>query len=183
VYVLGWLIVLVFAVPATLRAILMSDRGRAMVEPIGLRLPMIGGVLRRNLVARWCDALRLGVVSGMNLPTAIALAGDAVHSPTLARDGARMCETIESGRSVSDVEKLAAIPPTVPAAMELAVTQANLEGTLASLAQMYQQEADWRLGAISAMLPPALLIALGSVLGLIVIALFLPLVKLVTELT
>src|SRR5687767_10587247 len=55
-----------------------TGHDRTFVDAVVLPLPLIGPVLRRNMIARWCDAVRLGVEAGLDLPRAVQLAGEAV---------------------------------------------------------------------------------------------------------
>ena len=79
------------------RAYRANDALDGHVERLVLPLPLVGPVLRANLAARWCDAVRLGTQAGLDLPTAIGLAQDATRSGRLAKDGKAMTE----GQSVT----------------------------------------------------------------------------------
>jgi type II secretory pathway component PulF len=149
-----------------------------IVEHVLLHFPLIGTVLRRNLVARWCDALRIGVEAGLDLPAAIALAGDAVGSSKLRDDGQRLVGALESGVPLEAGRPTRLIPHTVVAALELAQSHHDLPTTLATLSQMYQQQAETRLGMIPAILTPLLLILTALVIGFVVLALFAPFLSL-----
>lgn len=155
-----------------------SGRSQALVDHVLLPIPLIGPILRRNLVARWCDALRLGVEAGLDLPAAIGLAGDATASPLAQRDGERLVRALEEGRPINEPRKLAVVPATVPAAIHLAAQGHDLPGLLANLAAMYQEQAEMRLSSLQALLTPMILLVLAFTLGGVVAALFLPLIKL-----
>lgn len=156
---------------------------RRPVEAFSLSLPLIGPVIARNLTARWCNAMTIGVNAGLALLEAIELAASAIDSPHIERDSAAMAATLSQGRSLGETEPLHVIPATVPVAINLAITRSNLPETLDSLTQMYQRQTELRLNALSVALPPFLLIALGCVIGLVTLSLLLPLVKLITALT
>lgn len=169
---------------ATLRA-----RGleRHAADAIGLRLPLVGRVLRLNLIARWCDALRIGVTAGLPLPAAVELAGDAVRSPRLGRDGHVLIARLEAGRTLDDADdddvgpaaRLSVLPATVPTAIALAAGHNDLSSTLATLAEMYERQAESRANAIPAVLTPLMLIAVAVTIGLVILALVLPLIRLI----
>ena len=84
---LGALVILFAVLSRVLRN---SAFHQAFRDNVVMRLPLVGPVISRSLVARWCDAVRLGIVGGMDLPRAMRTAGDAVGSPRLADDGNRM---------------------------------------------------------------------------------------------
>lgn len=152
-------------------------------DNVVMRLPLIGPVVSRSLVARWCDAVRLGVVGGMDLPRAMRTAGDAVGSARLADDGNRMAAKLEGGQPLSSNESFSVMPPTVPAAIELATRHGSLPQTLDTLAHMYQEQAQAKVGIIPAVLTPLLLTLLTGVIGFIILAMFLPFVNLVSSIS
>ncbi len=64
----------------------MTGRAGVLTDGVGMRLPLLGGVLRASALARWCDAVRLGVEAGLDLPRAMGLASEATGSRRVARD-------------------------------------------------------------------------------------------------
>src|SRR5205814_806224 len=115
-----------------------------------LRLPLVGPVLRRNLIARWCDALRIGISAGMDLPAALTLAGEIVASPALIRDGQELVALLDSGQrfDAAPARKSRLLPTTVPAALQLAADHNTLPQTLESLSQLYQNQAELRMSTL-----------------------------------
>ena len=172
------------ATPVVWWLIRMAGADRAVVDAVGLRLPLIGPVLKRNMIARWCDAVRMGVQAGLDLPRAIELAGEAVASPKLKRDGHELIGAINSGRqpdAVIGTTRL--LPATVPAAMTLAGENRDLAGTLGTLAEMYQQQAETRLNLIPGLLTPIMILIMAVMIGLVILGLFMPLVSLIQAIT
>lgn len=155
-----------------------AGKTQAILDYVVMPIPLIGAVLRRNLVARWCDALKLGVQSGLDLPASLELAGDAVASPLMKRDGQALIQTLEAGRPLDQHPPLIVAPETVPAAIHLASHQHDLPSLLDNLSQMYQQQAELRLSTLQSTLAPILLIVLAALIGSVISALFLPLVAL-----
>jgi type IV pilus assembly protein PilC len=181
--VIGSIFVVIGAIPLLSATARRSRIGRAVLEPMVLAIPLVGEVVRRNLVARWCDALRLGVEAGLDMSQALGLAGDAIASPAMQRDSNLIAECIRAGGNVNDTGRLLAIPATVPAVIDLSSRTGDLAGTLGSLSEMHQQEAEWRMAGLNAVITPLVVLFLGVTVGTMVLALFLPLAKLITELT
>jgi type IV pilus assembly protein PilC len=149
-----------------------------LVEMLVLPLPVVGRVMRANLLARWCDALKLGVEAGLDLPAALSLTGDAVDTPGLREDTRQLVALVEGGKPLDALHTRRLMPATVTAAIDLSAQRGALPATLESLARMYQEQAELRLGTLQAFLTPVLLCGLAVVIGYIVLSLFLPLVKL-----
>jgi type IV pilus assembly protein PilC len=154
--------------------------GRGFADALLLPLPLIGPVLKRNLVARWVDALRIGVVAGMDLPGAIEVANDAVASPRLRRDGNVLLGVLQSGgRLTAPPQPLWLLPPAVAAAIERASQTGDLPGTLEVLTQMYQQQAEMRLRMVPLVATPLLLLIVAASIGFVMAALLLPIFRLI----
>lgn len=173
------LLVIVILVPLILSALRKSQKTAGLVDRLVLPLPIIGPILRWNLVARWCDALHLAVRAGLDLPAALAMAGEAVASPRLKEDGRQITDDLKAGLPIDSGHRYSLLPAMIPAAMQLASTQHDLPSTLGTLAQMYQQQAEVRLAVLPTVLTPALLIMTAGAIGFTIVAMFLPLMQLI----
>jgi len=149
----------------------------AMAELLWLHMPLVGAIVRKNLISRWCHAVNLGVEAGMDLTAAIKLADDATASPTLRAGGEAMIAALSAGRPLSDSRAAAFLSATVTTAMEAASQRGDLAVTLRALSQMYQQQAELRIGSIQAVLTPILLLFIGVIIGGLMIAMFAPLLS------
>lgn len=143
-------------------------------EKTRLHIPVIGRILRGNLVSRWCDAVALGVDSGIDLPGAIHLADDVIGSPALKVDGESIISAVTNGRKFDQTSDFIILPQTVTVAMDLASASGNLAETLRNLSEMYQRQAEQRVSAIPVIVTPALVLILGLMIGFVAIALFAP---------
>lgn len=150
----------------------------AVADAILLPLPLIGPILKRNLIARWCDALRMGVEGGMDLPAAIDLAGEGVYSRPIRADSRRLADAIRSGQT-DPPERLRLLPVTIPAAITFSRQQDQLAQTLNTLSRMYQEQAELRLAALPAALTPLLLLFMAFTIGFIIFGLLAPLMALI----
>ena len=145
---------------------------------LALPIPLVGTVLKRNLIARWCDALRLAVESGMDLPAAIKLSCDVVGSPALKRDGAEIVAHLTAGRFLDQLPKQPHIIPTsVLAVVQLSSDKNDLPNSLETLATMYQQQADLRLASLQAALTPMLLLLVAGLIAVVILGLFAPMIS------
>jgi type II secretory pathway component PulF len=153
-----------------------------IVEWVMVPSPLVGPVLRANMIARWCDAVRLGVQSGMDLPAAIELAGDATRSGRLTTDGKNLIDALANGRALNTA-RTSILPATVPAAIQYASGHADLASTLGSLSEMYQRQAELRLSALPGILTPLLLLFIAIIVGALSAALMLPFVNLLEGMT
>jgi len=162
---------------ALLRAVRL-DRAAA---DLALPLLLVGPILRKNLVARWCDAMKLAVHAGMDLPGAVSLACDIIASPALKRDTNRILAQLESGRRLDELPPGATriLASPVLAVVQLAADRNHLPESLQTLTTMYRQQAELRLASVQAVLAPTLILLVALLIGLVVIGLFAPVISLV----
>jgi type II secretory pathway component PulF len=146
-------------------------------EKMVLGLPLIGMVFRRNLIARWCDAVGLGVGAGLDLPDSIVLADDAIGSPALRADGEALGAALAAGRPISEARSGRIIPPLVVAGMETASGRNDLPAAMRSLSQTYEEQAESALDSVNVVLTPVVLVVIGSLVALLMIAVFVPLLN------
>jgi type IV pilus assembly protein PilC len=176
------LAVLLVVAVVVLQILRLTGRDAGVRDAIGLHLPLIGPTLRRSLISRWCDAVRLGIEGGMDLPAAMRTAADAAGSPRLKREVERLVAHLESGQPLGSAGRQKLIPGTVLAAMELSARQGApgvLAEVLGTLARMYQQQARAKVMLIPAVLTPLLLAILSAIIGLIIVGMFAPLISLI----
>lgn len=178
------LALLLFVGAPLLWGMLRAARLDRAAADLALHLPMIGPILRRNLLARWCDALQLVVRGGTDLPTAIGIAADVVGSPLLRRDSRKLIAQLEAGREVNELHaRLHVVPPSALAIMQLSSQRSDLPDALQTLSRMYEQQAEMRLSALQTVLMPALVVLVALLVTLVVLGMFAPMISLIQSLT
>jgi type IV pilus assembly protein PilC len=165
------------------RVLRWKGRDQAVLEQCLLPLPMLGPVMRQSLLARWCDAVRIGIDGGLDLPAAITLAGEAIGSPRLLRDSRALVDALQRDGRVHRPQGRSLLPATVLAGMQFAADHQDLSAVLGNLARMYQQQAEIRMGVLQSVLTPIFILCTASVIGFIVAALFMPLTTLFGSVT
>jgi type IV pilus assembly protein PilC len=177
---LAGLLIVVFGLPLLIRFIRPVELRQRIVEMLIFPIPIIGSALRRNLLARWCDALRLGVESGLDLPASITLAGQAVASPRLMRDGEILVAAMHAGQPIDETIQTKLLPRTVTTVISLATASNDLPSGLRTLGTMFQQQAERKIATIPAIITPVLIVLIAFVIGFVIIAMFAPMIALIT---
>jgi type II secretory pathway component PulF len=170
------LLILIIGGPIFWAIVRALGHAEAIVERFAIPLPLIGPVLKNNLLARWCDAVKIGVDAGLDLPAALAMAGDATRSRRLTRDGAELAGALAAGRALTSV-------PTIPSALQFASASHDLGTTLASLSDLYQRQAELRLASLPQVLTPILVLLIALFVGFVIFAMLAPLISLIDALS
>ncbi len=145
---------------------------------LALHIPMLGPMLRVGFIARWCDALRIGVVSGLDLPQAIDLANSVTTSPALTADGAQMQVAISRGLPLNQTAPGRMLPTSVAMTIQSGIAANNLPETLSVLSEGYTREAQIRMAIAPAVVTPVVLLFIGVMVFLVIYAVALPFVQL-----
>jgi type II secretory pathway component PulF len=142
---------------------------------LALHVPLIGPALRAGLVARWCDGLKIGITSGMDIPESIGLASSITSSPVISADGREMAETISHGMPISAVRPGQMLPATLPASVRSGIVANNLPDTLATISESYRRQAEIRFAMLPAVVAPVALVIIGIILFVVIYGMAMPL--------
>ncbi len=138
-------------------------------------LPLIGPALRAGLTARWCDGLKIGIISGLDIPESIALASSITASPAISEDGREMGETISRGAPISAFRPGRMLPATLGVSVHSGIAANNLPDTLATICESYRRQAEVRLALIPAVVAPVALVVVGIMVFMVVYGMATPL--------
>ena len=170
------ILVAVALVVLALRRLLATERGRRGSERMLLRVPVLGTVVARLALVRFCRMLGTLLEGGVSLVSALRVAREAIGNQTLADTITRAVEDVQHGASLS--RSLAASRMLFPADMvemvAVAEESGRLDKELLRIAGAYDAELDRQLGMLVALVEPALLFIMAAVVGTVVIGMLLP---------
>jgi type IV pilus assembly protein PilC len=161
-----------------------TDRGRRVVDGWLLDVPVVGSLLRRVAVARFCRTLGTLVGSGVpileGLQVTAATCGNTVVQAALlaTRRGIERGETM-----AGPLRQSAAFPPMVVQMIAVGEATGALDTMLLKVADFYEEEVDAAVAGVMALLEPLMVGFLGLVVGGIVIAMYLPMFDLIGKLS
>jgi type IV pilus assembly protein PilC len=161
-----------------------TGAGRMRVDNALLRVPLVGKILRKVAVARFCRTLSTLLSSGVpildGLDITAKTAGNAVVEKAIVIVRGR----IEHGETIAAPLKASGVfPPMVAQMIGAGETTGALDTMLAKIADFYEDEVDVAVKGLLTILEPALICVLGIVVGAIVIAMYLPLFELISQLS
>ncbi len=157
-------------------------QGRRAIDRLLLRLPVLGMVLRKIAVARFCRTLGTLVSSGVPILDALDItartSGNAVVEDAILATR----KSIEEGKTIAEpLKNTDVFPPMVVQMVAVGEHTGNLETMLNKIADFYEDEVDEATANLLALLEPVMIAFLGAVIGGIVISMYLPMFDLVSK--
>ena len=181
----GWLgIIVLVAAGWAVRQYYATDGGRHVIDAILLKTPVLGDILRKVAVARFCRTLSTLLSSGVpildGLDITARTAGNAV-----IEDAIQATRTsIERGETISQpLKNTKVFPAMVVQMINVGETTGALDTMLAKIAEFYEEETDTAVAGLLTLLEPIMMAALGGVVGGIVIAMYMPIFSMISKLT
>ena len=171
------------AIGFAFRAYYATPSGRRTIDGLVLKMPIIGMLMRKIAVARFCRTLATLLSSGVAILDSIDItarsAGNAVIEDALVETR----ERIEHGETVAQPLKDTAVFPAMVVQM-IGVGEATgaLDTMLSKIADFYEEEVDVAVAGLLTLLEPIMIALLGGVVGGIVIAMYMPIFSLVSAL-
>ena len=158
--------------------------GRTMIDGMMLRLPILGPLLRKIAVARFCRTLSTLLASGVSILEALDItartSGNAIVEDAIltTRKGIERGETI-----AQPLKQTRVFPPMVVQMIGVGEATGALDTMLGKIADFYEEEVDVAVAGLLTLLEPIMIAFLGGVVGGIVIAMYMPIFDLISKLT
>lgn len=145
-------------------------------QAIVLRLPLWGDMMLAAILERWTHTLGMLHGAGVPLVRALQLSREVLQAPNLEDGLLQMERAVERGEGMAVASsRLAWMPPLLQQFLRTGERTGDLEGMLESASTYYERELERRRGLVLRFLEPALITGLGVVVGLLVLAVLLPL--------
>lgn len=157
-----------------------SAAGRGTKERFYNSLPLVGRVFRNGLLARFADCMSVLVNAGCTLDDAVELSGQSSSSELLKQDCSLLAAQLKQGSNFLEAGMpCRTIPRLFLYSVQLGAQRNELKENLNSLASMYTAKTFSLQSQMQAILLPVLIIFLGGFVGLVVTAMFLPMVRMI----
>jgi type IV pilus assembly protein PilC len=160
-----------------------SESGRRVVDRLTLKLPVLGPVLRKIAVARFCRTLSTLIASGVPILEGLDITARTAGNATVEDAVQSTRQRIERGETIARPLRQTGVFPSMVVQM-IAVGEATgaLDTMLSKIADFYEEEVDTAVAGMLTLLEPIMLSFLGVVVGGIVISMYLPIFGLISEL-
>ena len=160
-----------------------TKAGRYFIDSFKLKMPLFGNVQRKSAISRFARTLGTLVTSGVPILQALNITRDTAGNVVISNAIDRVHESVKEGESiVAPLEASKVFPPMVISMVDVGEETGQLPEMLLKIADVYDDEVDNAVAALTSMLEPIMIVMLALVVGTIVLALFLPLVKIISTL-
>jgi type IV pilus assembly protein PilC len=169
---------------ALLRSYYKTQKGRYAVDGMLLKAPIIGPLLRKIAVARFTRTMATLIASGVPILDALDITARTSGNAIVEEAIFKVKRSIEEGRTIAEPLKESNVFPAMVVQMVGVGEQAGaLEQMLTKIADFYEEEVDAGIGDLMTAMEPAMIVVLGTVVGGIVISMYLPIFTLVSQLS
>ncbi len=163
---------------------LKTKAGRLIWDKFKLKMPAIGPVISKIAISRFTRTLGTLVSSGVPILQALTIVKETAGNVVISNAVAKVHESVKEGETITaPLESSAVFPPMVVSMVDVGEQTGALPEMLLRIADNYEEEVDNSVAAMTSLLEPIMIVFLAVVVGSIVIAMFLPLIKMITEMS
>jgi len=168
-----------FVVIALTKLIGMNPTGRYMIDTVKLNVPVFGQITSKGSVSQFCRTLGTLIQSGVPILEALNIIKNATGNAVIARSIVEVHNSIREGDTIAEpLRHQPVFDDIVVNMIDVGEETGDLDKMLIKIADNYDAEVEVLVGGMMSLLEPFLIVGMGLTVGFIVIALFLPLIKL-----
>ncbi len=172
-----WIIVLcgILLIIVTFFWLLHIKKTRGKIDQLKLKLPILGEIIRKSLVANFARTLSTLRKGGVTIITSLELAKDAIRNEIISTAINQAKEDISKGDSMSKALRRSGVfPPLFLHMIEVGEKSGNLEQMLDDISASYEEEVTMALNRFTTLLEPLVIITMGLIVGIIAVSILLP---------
>jgi type IV pilus assembly protein PilC len=155
-----------------------TERGKEVVHPLALEMPVFGDIIRKVAVARFTRTLGTMLSSGVAILEALNICARTSGNKVVEKEVQRARLAISEGKSmVEPLLESQVFPPMVVQMIGVGESTGALDAMLQKVADFYEDEVDNAVGAMKQLIEPLMILLLGTIIGGLVIAMYLPIFK------
>jgi type IV pilus assembly protein PilC len=158
-----------------------TTKGRFILDSLKLRAPLFGDLTRKSSISRFSRTLGTLVTSGVPILQALTITRETAGNSVVANAIMKVHDSVKEGESiVHPLEVSGVFPPMVISMIDVGEETGQLPEMLLKIAEVYDDEVDNTVSGLTSLLEPIMIVFLAVVVGTIVIALFLPLISIIS---
>jgi type IV pilus assembly protein PilC len=158
-----------------------TEKGKLSIDKIVLKLPIFGVLLNKVAVAKFTRTLGTLVSSGVPILDGLEITAKTSGNKVVEYAIMDVRKGVVGGKTLAEpITKAKVFPPMVTHMIAVGESTGALDAMLAKIADFFDDEVDAAVSNLTAMLEPLLMVFLGTSVGFIVVAMYLPIFKLIT---
>jgi type IV pilus assembly protein PilC len=167
-----------------LKTWLSTEKGKEVFDRVVFRLPKVGAFVQIVSVSRFARTFGTLMASGVPILQSITITRDTLDNIVIAKSLERVHDRVRDGEPLSvPLEQSGVFPQMVTSMIQVGEETGQLPEMLNRVADIYDEEVDNAVTALTSIIEPVLIVFLAVVVGTIVLAMFLPLIALITKMT
>lgn len=158
-----------------IRKSMATPEGQLAWDRVQLRLPLIGSILRRSLLARFCRTLAITLGAGLPVTQCLAIASRAVDNEFVGGQVNAIREDIEAGDTLTSAAHSSGLfTPLVLQMLAVGEETGAVETTLAEVSSYYEREVDYDLKQLGDAIEPIMMVFVGGLVLVLALGVYLP---------
>lgn len=179
-----WMFVAGFVFYLVLGAMGKTKGGREILDRLKLHLPVFGDIQRKSAVSRFARTLGTLVTSGVPILQALNITRDTAGNVVISNAISKVHEAVKEGESiVTPLTASGVFPNMLISMVDVGEETGQLPEMLLKVADVYDDEVDGAVTALTSILEPIMIVFLALIVGAVVFALFLPLIKMISTMS
>jgi type IV pilus assembly protein PilC len=176
----GWVVGLfIIAIFVALKYYYKTVGGKLQIDSIILKIPVIGDLLRKVAVARFCRTLGTLTASGVPILEGMDITARTAGNQVIANAILKAKDAVEAGRNISaPLAETKVFPAMVTQMVGVGEATGALDAMLNKVADFYEDEVDNAVAGLTSLMEPIIIAVLGGIIGFIVVAMYMPIFNL-----
>jgi type IV pilus assembly protein PilC len=156
-----------------------TDRGRLVLDRFILRIPVVGDLVRKASIARFARTLGTLVSAGVPILDSLSITSRTSGNRVIELAALDVRESISQGKTMAEpLTKTGAFPPMVCQMIGAGEVTGAIDQMLQKIADFYEDEVDTAVASLTALMEPLVIVVLGTVIGGLVVSMYLPIFQL-----
>ncbi len=171
-----WLLIISIGIVVVgLRQYYATPVGRLQIDTVMLKIPVLGDVLRKVAVARFCRTLGTLISSGVPILEGMDITAKTSGNMVIQNAILKSKDAVEQGRNIATpMAETKVFPPMVVQMVGVGEATGALDAMLSKVADFYEDEVDNAVASMTSLMEPIMIAVLGVIVGFIVIAMYMP---------
>ncbi|MBJ6751437.1 type II secretion system F family protein [Geomonas anaerohicana] len=156
-----------------------TPAGRKVIDALALKAPVVGPLVRKVSVAKFTRTLGTMISSGVPIMDGLEIVAKTAGNKIVEEAIYNVRQSISEGKTIAEpLAECGVFPPMVVQMISVGEATGAMDAMLNKIADFYDDEVDDAVGALTSMMEPLLMVFLGTTVGGLVVAMYLPIFKL-----